>query len=65
MWQVLHCPATVTWLWFHLDAGAHVATPWHEKQWAAPTGMCVVAFGGAPPLAAWQPAQFVAALKLL
>jgi hypothetical protein len=63
VWQVEHCAATFTWVWFHFD-GSQVAVPWQAKQFVAPTGMWFPAL----PMAAlplWQLAQLVAAVKML
>ncbi|MFO1328937.1 MAG: hypothetical protein U1F56_16380 [Rubrivivax sp.] len=60
MWQLAHCPATVSWLWFHL-LGVQPEVPWQLKQLADPTGTCVADL---PPAALplWQLAQLVALL---
>ena len=63
MWQVEHCAATFTWVWFHFD-GSQVAVAWQAKQFVAPTGMWFPAL----PMAAlplWQLAQLVAAVNVL
>ena len=61
MWQLAHCPATVSWLWFHL-LGVQPLVLWQLKHPALPTGMCVAPLPGALD-PSWQPAQLVLALK--
>jgi len=64
VWQVEHCPATGSWVWFQL-AGRNETVLWQLPQVVTmlPVGMWAIDFPLAPE--PWQPAlvQFVAGVK--
>ena len=63
LWQLAHCPVTITWLWFQL-LGTQPVVLWQATQLAVPVGMWM----GVLPVAVlplWQLAQLVAAVKVL
>jgi hypothetical protein len=59
-WQVEHCPATGTWLWFHL-VGRQALVLWQLTQ-LTEVGMCAGVFPVAE-LPLWQLVQLVAAVN--